>query len=136
MLGYGHRRHDVEIQVVILVVPPGHPCLSPLFLRFLLLFVVPRFPLLSPRFRFLLCVFFTSNRSFYPSTSSTPSVRADPSYIEIQTSSGHKITTDILHCNAVTIQCPAIILGTTGMTYKCQQFRCVDREKTQMLRVV
>ena len=48
-------------------------------------------------------VFFTWNRSFFPSTWSTPSVRADSSsYVERCKLCAHKTTTQqILHCNAV-----------------------------------
>jgi len=44
------------------------------------------------------CVFFTFNRSFYPSTSSTTSVRADSSILERYKLCGHKTTPQILHC--------------------------------------
>ena len=42
-----------------------------------------------------MCVFLTLNHSFYSSTSSTPSVRADIYLRETYTSYGHKTTTQI-----------------------------------------
>ena len=48
-----------------------------------------------------LCIFFTLNRSFYPSTSRTPIVSADFFLLERYKLCGHKTTTEILHRNAV-----------------------------------
>ena len=54
--------------------------------------------LLSFRFPCLLCVFFTSNPSFHPSTSSSPSVRADcSSQSDTRKLCGHKPTTQRYH---------------------------------------
>ena len=49
----------------------------------------------------LVCVFFTLNRPFYPSASTTPRVRADSSPGEIQALWSENHDTEILHCNAV-----------------------------------
>ena len=51
-----------------------------------------------------LCVFLTLNRSFYPSTTSTRSVRADSSPWAIQALWSQNYDTEIpLHCNALTM---------------------------------
>ena len=50
--------------------------------------------------RSIVCMFFTLNRSFYPSTSSTISVRADSSILEeIQVMWSQSYATEILRCH-------------------------------------
>ena len=52
------------------------------------------------------CVFFTLNRSFYPSTSSTTSVRADsPILEEIQVMWSQSYATEILGCHVCSKHC-------------------------------
>ncbi len=70
-------------------------------------------------------MFFTLNRSFYPSTFSTTSVRAGSSILEeIQVLWAQSYATEILRCHVGrstaaewAMQCHVIILDTTGTTY-------------------
>ena len=103
------------------------------------------FPLLTVLCSALLCVFFALNRSFYPSTSSTPSVRADSSFHQKETErykamcSETTTHVEIQHCNAASRsrQCDDLH-GTEydryDILYKRSQSRCVDREKRKGLR--
>ena len=61
-----------------------------------------------------MCVFFTLHHTFYPSTSSTTSVRADFSILESYKLGGDKTTPEILHCYTVNEANSAMACHHTG----------------------
>jgi len=74
-------------------------------------------------------VFFTLNRSFYASTSSATSVRADSLNLEIFKFCGHKATPQRYYVATYVMQCHVIILRTTGTTYPFHDLEKQKRNK-------